>query len=182
MPAKKQVNLLPKDNFENSTMGKFVQWATGIGRWIVVFTDLIVIGSFLSRFYFDTKIADLYDKIKQSQAIIEATSDFEQSFRVLQKRLALIKSLTSIPFEGEPKIAFINEILPGDVILTTLSLAEDKITLSGNSLSTAGIANFLSYLVASPRIKNINISQLGIEEKNQQETIYFSLSATWKNL
>ena len=92
MPTKHAVNLLPKDTFYESRVGKTVKWAITFGRWIVVFTDFIVISSFLSRFYFDTKLADYHDEIKQKQTIIEALAPFEDSFRLLQERISLIKT------------------------------------------------------------------------------------------
>lgn len=182
MPAKHQVNLLPKDTFEKSNLGRFVKWATSIGRWIIVFTDLVVICSFFSRFYFDTKLADLHDSIKQNQAIIAANSDFEESFRFLQKKFVLAKSLSGIKFVGEEKISFISSILPPDVYLNNFVFDQETISFSGVSLSPSGISNFLRSLLASPQVKNINITQLGVEEKNQAETISFSLSITWKKI
>lgn len=182
MPAKHQINLLLKDTFEESNLGKFVKWAITAGRWIIVFTDLVVICSFFSRFYFDTKLADLYDNIKQNQAIVAANSGFEESFRFLQKRLALAKSLSIIKFAGEEKISFISNLLPPDVYLNSFLFDQETITLSGVSLSPSGISNFIRYLLASPQVKSINISQLSINEKNQTETINFSLSMVWRKI
>jgi len=182
MPAKHQVNLLPKDTFDQSALGKFLKWAISIGRWVVVFTDLVVICSFLSRFYFDTKLADLHEEMMQKQAIIEATSEFEQTFRNLQKRLNLIKALTASKFEGEKRISLVTQILPQDITLTSLSLDQDKINLSGTALSSSGMANFLNSLISYPQIKNISISNLAIGSKGQTETIEFNLSTSWRKL
>ena len=42
----KQINLLPKDKWEVGVIGKLLKWALNIGRYIVVFTELIVISAF----------------------------------------------------------------------------------------------------------------------------------------
>lgn len=182
MPEKHSVNLIPKDSFYESSVGRTVKWATTFGRWIVVVTDFIVISSFLSRFYFDTKLADYHDDIKQKQAIIDALSPFEESFRSFQKRISLIKTYSVSKMDGKQKTAFVAEVLPPDISLSNISLSEDKINFSGIALSQAGMANLISNLLHSPEIKAVNISQLSIDTKESAEMINFSLSVTWKNL
>lgn len=181
MPTTHQINLLQKDTFEESTTGKLLKWATTMGRWIVVFTNLVVILAFFSRFYFDTKLANLYDEIKQSQAIIEATSDFEESFRLLQKRLDLIKTLISPKFESENRARYITSLLPHDVSLSNFSISKNEVNLSGVALSKFGISTLLNSLLSSPQISKINISQLEFGDKEVAGAISFALSATWKN-
>ena len=181
MPTTRQINLLPKDTFEQSPTGKFLKWAISVGRWIVVFTDLIVICAFLSRFYFDTKLADLHDEIKQSQAIIEATSDFEESFRQLQERLNLIKVLGKTKFKGEEKSIFITSSLPSDVSLSNFSISPGEISLSGVALTQTGMSTLLNNLISSPKISKINISQLVFGGKEAPGAISFALTATRKN-
>ena len=148
----------------------------------MVFTDLVVICAFLSRFYFDTKLANLHDEIKESQAIIEATSTFEESFRSLQKRLSLIKTLSAAKIEGEKKISFLAQILPSDVTLANVSFTKDKADLSGTAGSETGMATFIKNLLLVPQIKTVNISHLSIKDKSQGGLINFSLSTTWKSL
>jgi hypothetical protein len=62
-PARKKldinVNLLPQDPFFETVFGRFLKWALSIGRYIVIFTELIVILSFASRFTLDRMVTDL---------------------------------------------------------------------------------------------------------------------------
>jgi len=53
MPAKKrEISLLPKEKEGlPGTVEKATKWLVNVGRWIIVFTELIVILSFLSRFW-----------------------------------------------------------------------------------------------------------------------------------
>jgi len=180
MPSKRQINLLIKDTFEDSPLGKFLKWAIGAGRWIVVFTDLIVISAFLSRFYFDTKLANLYDDIKQSQAVIGATSELEQSFRFLQKRLSLLAGLHKTEFKSSENSAFVTNVLPPNVVLTDFSINQESLTLSGKSLSESGITALLRNLLLSPQVSQVNISKLAMGGKEEIGVISFSISAAWK--
>lgn len=177
MPAKHLVNLLPRDKFDESNAGKAISWATTVGRWIVVFTDLIVIGSFLSRFYFDTKLADYHDSIQQKQAIIEATSSFEDSFRSIQKRIILIRTLLTGGIQGENKVNFLNEVLPSDVFLTNLAVGKEKVSLTGMAFSQAGMETLLRNFLYSQKVKNLEIVQLSMGIKDNREIINFILNA-----
>lgn len=180
MAAKHKVNLLPKDSFEESSLGKVFKWATSVGRWIVVFADLIVIGSFLSRFYFDTKLADYHDDIKEKQAIVEATSQFENTFLGIQKRLNLVKTLSSKKNDGEKKTAFLSEVVPQEINLSDASISGEKITLSGTSQNQQGIAILIRNLLASPQVKNINVSQFVVGDRENSGSIKFTIFVTWK--
>lgn len=182
MATKQAINLLPKDNFDQTGLGKAVKWATTFGRWIVIIVDLLVIGSFLSRFYFDTKLADYHDEIKQQQVIVESATDFEATFRSLQKRLALIKSLANQKFGSESKLLFLTKILPPEVVLKNLQIDEEKITFSGNSSNQEGFEKLTRNLLASPQTKSINLSQLSIGEKNKEGLVSFNFSVVWKGL
>ncbi len=180
MTDKHQINLLPKDSFEESNLGKFLKWAISIGRWVVVFTDLIVICAFLSRFYFDTRLDSLHDDIKESQAIVEATSGFENSFRLLQERLKLIKVFSQTKTEGRQKIDLLAQILPNDIVLTSVSFSESKAEVSGTAASQAGMEVFVKNLLALPQIKNLSFTQFSQKDKGQGNVITFSFSADWK--
>jgi hypothetical protein len=180
MAAKHTINLLPQDSFEQSSLGKFIKWSTTVGRWIVVFADLIVIGSFLSRFYFDTKLADYHDDIKEKQAILEATSQFETSFRALQKRLSLIKTLSAKKINGEAKAAFVSQVVPEGVTIENITIAADKITLSGISQDQTTIANLIKNLLLSPDVSGVNISQFIVGDKEHPSKINFSLFVSWR--
>lgn len=177
-----KINLLLKDDFDNTPLGKFLHWSISTGRWIVVFTDLVVICAFLSRFYFDTKLANLYDEIKQGQTIIEANSAFEKSFRFLQKKVVLVENLLGKKFDVEKQADLISAVLPGDVILTSFSFNKEGLSLSGDAYSEVGMSLFLKNLLSSPQISKVNISDLSIGEKDGKKAIGFSLSADWRSL
>ena len=79
MAAKqKEISLLPEEKTGlQSTLEKAFDWLVNTGRWIIVFTELIVILAFLSRFWLDQRLADIYAKNIQKITIIEAA--FEHS-------------------------------------------------------------------------------------------------------
>src|SRR3989344_5652085 len=98
MPAKKEkqklINLLPQEEFTASTLGRILTWLLSSFRIIVIVSEMVVMGAFVSRFWLDAKNADLSDDIEQKQAVVTSFSDFEQQFRSIQKKLLIFSSLS----------------------------------------------------------------------------------------
>jgi len=147
MPAqKKEISLLPIDELAKSRFGKFLKWALSFGRWIVIFTELVVILCFLSRFKLDRDLTDLSEKIRRQQAIITSFGDLEKDFRNFQKRLSVIDQLEKEQLLASSLLDEISKILPFDVFLTNLAIQEKEIDISGLSLSEAGFGSFIRKL------------------------------------
>ncbi len=176
MAAQKNgINLLPESRFEKSAWGQFLKWALTIGRWIVIFTELVVIVAFLSRFKLDRDLTDLYDRIEQKQAIIESVSAFEEEFRLLQKKIKVIKGLEESQLGSEPLIFHLASTLPEDVYLNNLSIKEGELTLEAYTLSEKGLRIFLINLMASKEFFDISLGQT--EREAKENIIHFHLSA-----
>ncbi len=179
MPPRRKINLLPQDNFESSSIGKFLQWAVSVGRWIVVFTELIVICAFLSRFYFDTKLANLFDDIKQKKAIIASAANFEETFRNTQSKMKEIRTLLTGEIKPSVIITGISNLLPADVTLTSFSVEKSNLTLVGYSLSKTGLQSFWKNLTQHTQISNLSLNNIS-SRKEGLPGISFEVTAVIK--
>lgn len=179
MSSKKRVNLLPKDEFEFSPTGKLVVWAATVGRWIVVLTEFIVICAFLSRFYFDTQLANLFDDIKQKKAIVASATTFEENFRQTQNKIKIIKKLLTEQQSPSALIKEISQILPLDISLLRISIDEDQLILSGVALSEKSLRVFLNQLVKNPHLSEVSLSNIATAKDNLPG-LTFTVSANIK--
>lgn len=179
MPAKEKINLLPKDEFESSATGKLVKWAVNVGRWIVVLTEFVVICAFLSRFYFDTKLANLFDEVKQKQAIVDSALSFEENFRRLQTKIKIVKSLLAEEKKPTLFITEISQLLPFEISLTKISLNENTLVLTGSAYSERALNVLLSQLITHPKLEEVNLGNIS-SDKEKQTGIIFNISATVK--
>lgn len=159
-PKKRDIELLPREEWEKTTFGKLLKWTLTFGRYTVIATELIVILAFVSRFKLDRDLTDLYEEIQQKQAIIQATSDFEEEFRFLQKRLATIQDLEEKQLATAGVIEELSLLLPLDVSLTDLSVADKKVSLTATALSEQGLASFLNNLKTSDRFERLVLSDI----------------------
>ena len=157
---KKEINLLPREEFEKKPLGRFLTWALSAGRYIVIFTELIVILAFLSRFKLDRDLSDFNQSIREKQAIIEASAEFEKEFNFLQTRLATIKKLGSQQASFTQLVGVIGSLTPLDVAISNLGFSEDSVRINATALSEKGLGNFVANLSASPNFKEVTLTSI----------------------
>lgn len=177
MPIKKSkiINLLPQEEFEGSTTGRVLKWALSTFRVMVIITELIVMGAFLSRFWFDSRNSDLDDEINSSKAQVLAYSDIETEFRLNQKKLNIAKSLYSEP-ELDGLFTNVSKLMPIDVNLQSVLISNNDLTIKAQSLSEQSIVQFLINLEDYKALEDINLAQISSSQDNSAITI-FSINA-----
>ena len=173
---KQEINLLPREEFEKKPIGKFLAWALSVGRYIIIFTELIVILAFLSRFKLDRDLADLNQSIREKQAIITAASKFEKEFTFLQARLIAIRKIKTEKASVTQTIALVSSLTPIDVAISNLKFGKDKVQISAVALSERGLGTFLANLSASPNFGTINLTYVTKNMETGPE-ISFALEA-----
>lgn len=164
---KHQINLLPQEEFEGTTVGRILKWAMSTFRIIVILTEMVVMAAFLSRFWLDARNADLNDAIKQKVAVISASSEVEKEFRDTQKRLKIFSNLSSREGVVSNAIAEITSHLPPDVFLISYSYNQGSIQIKGISPSEISIAQFIVNLENSEMINKVNLTNV---DTSQEET------------
>ncbi len=128
------INLLPRDPFFDSLLGRVLKWALSVGRYLVIFTELVVIVSFATRFTLDRQVTDLNDALNQKKLIIESYGSLEEQFRTVQSKLTDSKQIDQQIniADAFPKLT---AIVPRDISLDELTLTTDSVYLSGTAPS-----------------------------------------------
>ena len=179
MPAKKEISLLPDEENLDSFSARAFRWLTTVGRYVIVFTELLVICAFLSRFWLDRINSDLSEVIRQQQAILTSTNSFETDYAQLQQRLNTIKSFYQNQPEYQSKFQTLTESTPLDITYTNLSLDQDSgshITadIRFSAYQESSIINFITNLIVNPQISSVNIQT--IEKKTKENVYHVTLS------
>jgi Tfp pilus assembly protein PilN len=172
----KNINLLPKEEIERTPIGKFLQWALTFGRYIVIFTELIVIIAFIYRFKLDRDLNKVNNEIKQKTAIIESQQEFEHTVRVLQPRLSLVKEIEALTLIPSGLLNELAQIIPLDLVIFDLQANSKTIMFQGASLSKVGLATFIHGLQTSNSFTNISINSISTKGRDNP-TLNFSLTA-----
>jgi hypothetical protein len=157
----KPINLLPLGEFDVSFWGKALKWALSTGRYIVIITEIVVIGAFLSRFKLDKDISDLSEHITGQKAHLDALANTEKKFLGLQTRLATASAILATE---KPYAALINDFLlanPNEnVSFTTINLVSDTLTLTGSTPSQENLVKLVDWCKNHPLYKSLNLTVL----------------------
>src|SRR3972149_8966441 len=161
MPAKKEsrINLLPQKEFERSILGRTLKWALSSFRIIVIATEMVVMGAFLSRFWLDARNSDLNDSIVQKRAVIESFGEVEKSFRNFQTQIDVFAKVTALT-PASDYINLVTSLAPPDVTLSSISNSENSIQIVGSSVSEQNVSQFIKNISAETRFKNVSLSKI----------------------
>ncbi|MFA6518962.1 MAG: hypothetical protein WCV93_04945 [Candidatus Shapirobacteria bacterium] len=186
MAIKKQASLLPDSENVNSFTSKAVHWLTTVGRVIIIFTELIVISAFVSRFWLDRKNSDISEVLRQQKAILRTTTEFETQFNSLQQRLDYISQnyknqpnysqlVSSIIESTPPTITFKN------ITVSNQDLKNSKITASASlvSLDEQSIINLINNLTLNPKIDSVAVNS--IQKKTKENNYRIEISLAFKS-
>lgn len=165
MPKNKAINLLPLEEFNASTTGRVLKWATGTFRIIVIITEMVVMAAFLSRFWLDAQNSNLNNSIKAKSAQISAQASLEKQFVNIQSKLAIYKSIRQ---ESNTSTLIENIIskVPSNITLTRIFIEPGDVDVHGTSLSDYEINQFILSLNAPPftgaTLKQANSSETNL--------------------
>lgn len=179
-PANININLVPKDPFFQSNLGRTLQWALSAGRYIVIFTELVVIISFAARFTLDRQLNDLNSSIVEKESVIRSYGDLESKFRLAQTK---IENVTAIEKESNILAVFENltQVTPRDVTLSQLGIKPDSVSITGRTLSQSSFNLLVTNLQLSPQFNNITVTRVESGD-NDSSGFDFSINATTKEV
>lgn len=170
-----QINLLPQEEFDASTLGRTLKWLLGTFRYLVILTEMVVMAAFLSRFWLDAKSNDLIDAINQKKAVVSSFSTFEQRYRGIQNELKIFKIYSSPNLILSPVVGLISSNVPPNIVLTEIMVDGSKVTISGQAADEASAQGFVANLSASNTLKNVGITSL--ESKQNVGALVFKIGA-----
>lgn len=158
-PVVLDVNLMPKDPFFETAIGRSLKWTVSVGRYIVIFTQLVVILSFLTRFTLDRQVTDLNVTINQQKMAIESYEDLEKRFLFVQAQITDVKQL-----QQEANLIeifpLLNETIPTNVILDSLTIKPEEVTFAGIALSQTAFDILVRNVQLSPYFEDATIGDI----------------------
>ncbi|MBU0974857.1 PilN domain-containing protein [Patescibacteria group bacterium] len=168
-----EINLVPKDPFFSTVIGKILRWSLSAGRYIVIFTELVVIMSFITRFSLDRKVTDLNSSINQKKQIVLSYGDTEENFRTIQEKILQYKQT-----EQETNIvdtfASMSNIMPEGIVLEELAIRPTSVIISGKTLSQNSFNLLINNLQISPDFSNINVNE--VESSSVEPGLFFNIN------
>ncbi len=156
----KEINLVPKTGLDKTLGGRIIKWAIQIGRYIIIFTELVAVACFLFRFKLDLEHKELNQIIKSKKETVIAYADFEKEFLNTQKRVEEIENLHSNYLHLSLLPQEVAKVTPKDIVFTDLQKKADTIIINGYSFSTQGLKIFLEGLKQQEQFKEISLENI----------------------
>lgn len=181
MPLKKEISLLPDEHNPNLLSARIIKWVVTVGRFVIVFTELIVICAFISRFWLDRKNSDLSEITRQQKAILESTSQFENDYNALSRKLSAIKGIYTSQPDYTPGLDSIVSSTPNDIVYKELTvekpvdLTNIKADLSVYALNENSIIEFITNLLLNPEFDSVSVDTIEKKPKDSKYTVDLSL-------
>lgn len=175
------MSFLPDEEDVNSLSARVIRWVTTVGRFVIVFTELIVICAFLSRFWLDRTNSDLSEVVRQQKAILESTSEFENDYAQLQRRLELIQKIYASQPEYQTKVDTLIQSTPSDINYNSLTITHDpdkkevSAIINLSAYQESSIVNFITNLIANPKISSVDIKKIEKRSNDNKYNVNLSL-------
>lgn len=139
----------------------FLKWAVNSGRIIIVVVELLTLSALGFRFFVDSKIVDLHDKIQKDQFFITQLAQKEAKYRSIQKRLGIVSTLEK---QNASKVSFLKQLTQdlstNEFGETNLSFSNDTIGISGKTYSVFTLNTLVDKLKSNPNVLSISIDNL----------------------
>lgn len=152
------INLIKKK--ETAYFDKFIDWTLGIGRLIVITTEIIAIAAFLYRFSLDEKLVRLHGDIREKQSQLSLLKNDEENFRNLQSRLKLASNFSE---EGAKVYKIFQDIIgftPQEIKFNDLTLKKDRADIDINSTSISSLTGFVNSLKTYSNVKSVSVDNI----------------------
>jgi len=169
------INLMPGKEAPG-TAGTAVHWALTVGRYLIIFTEIIAITIFVISIKLSTDKIGLKENIKVLGQQVNASSKFEAKFRLIQNRINEIKTQRENNFSNDNVLTEFLKLMPQGVGLESLTIDEQDVSFTGTFKSPQELQTLIISFSESEKIVGLDISELNTpSEKNPDYT--FSATA-----
>jgi Tfp pilus assembly protein PilN len=159
-------------------LDQFVGWALTIGRAVVILTELVALGAFLYRFGLDRQLVDLHDKIAQEQSIVDLLKQNEDSYRNLQYRLSLAKTVISDQEQSVKLYADVVNMIPNAASLKTMIIDQGSVKVTLEVPTITALSTFVDQMKNYSQFTSVSLDR--IENKTSVGIISANVSGTLK--
>ena len=169
---KYKINLITRK--KEKTVDKLIYFMLNYLRYILVITQIVVIGVFFYRFQIDQELVDLEEATEQKKEIIQVSQPMiieakKESFKLNETRLILNKQKNTLE-----AIDYLISLYPESLYLTKLTLSKETITFVGISQEPQSVNSFMQRLRDEARFKQINLKNIKKGDEGLEFTLEFA--------
>lgn len=155
---KYKINLLPKK--EISLTDKLIYFSLNYLRYIIVITQLVVIGVFFYRFQIDQKIIDLKESVNQKKEIIEIVLPIIQEASRIDKKSKEINMVLKKQETFNSMIKYLMSVFPATITLSDFESTEDSLKITGIASDAKHLQGFFNLLKKDKKFSNVEFNNI----------------------
>lgn len=155
---KYKINLLSRK--KESLTDKLIYFALSYLRYILIITQIIVIGVFFYKFKVDQEIVDYQDSVGQKKEIIEVTQPLFVEAKTTDFQIKEVKHIIERQDKFLDILNYLSTIFPDKLYLSKLTVTDNSIKLEGFGDSGLLIQSFYQRLKTDKKFANINLKSL----------------------
>ncbi|OGY18883.1 MAG: hypothetical protein A2900_01405 [Candidatus Chisholmbacteria bacterium RIFCSPLOWO2_01_FULL_50_28] len=176
MAARKPtIDLLSREDLSQRPVGRLLLWILTVGRYIVIFSELVVISGFIIRVILDRNLNSINEDLLRQKAILASYLPTEQRVRRAAQQFATISRIEQEQQDLGKLLEKIGQVSPKDLRFSNLSLDPRTMEISAVALSPSGFSTFLGNLQADPGIGDLILQS--VESGTAQDPgIHFRLT------
>jgi Tfp pilus assembly protein PilN len=161
---KYKINLFPPK--EQNIVDRAIYFSFHYLRYILVITQIIVIGVFFYRFKIDQEIVDLKDVLAQKQEIVAVSAPLIREVKKVEQKIAEINTIVEDQTEFQRDFAYLLSVFPEKLTLDKLSIYEDgKIEVSGITNDPSIVRAFYERLKKDAHFPSVELQNLKRDKK-----------------
>lgn len=153
-----QINLFPPK--EQTIVDKIIYFSFHYLRYILVITQLVIIGVFFYRFKIDQEIVDLKDSLKQKEEIITVSSPLIRDVRLIDTRSTAINAILTEQLGVNNMLTYILSRFPQDLSLNKMDITNTGVKFEGITFQPHTVQLFYNQLKSDKKFGVIKLDTL----------------------
>ena len=150
---KYKINLLEQK--ETSILDKLTFFGLNYLRYIIVITQLVVIGVFFYRFQIDQSIIDLKDGIDQKKEIVQIVLPLLNEAAKIDKKTSIIEKTIVEQKNFSTMLDYFITFFPETITLTNMEIKGESIKVTGDANDPKHLQAFYLFLKKDKKFKEV---------------------------
>lgn len=153
-----KINLIKKK--EVKLLDQIVFFGLNYLRYIIVITQLIVIGVFFYRFQIDQKIIDLKEGVDQKKEIVKIVLPLLNEASRIDKKTIIIEDTLLKQKQFDKMFNYFLSSFPETITLTNMVLKDESIKVTGEATNAQHLQAFYILLKKENKFKVVNLQNI----------------------
>lgn len=129
-------------------------------RYIIIITQLVVIGVFFYRFQIDQRIVDLKESVDQKKEIVQVVLPLLKEAELIDKRTFETKQIFDKQQQFSSMIQYFLSQFPLNISLINLEVTQDSLKATGSSFDARQLQAFYAVLKKDSKFTTIQLQNL----------------------